>query len=270
MPCAKQRGSEAINRKRPILALTPTPPDKKDEKQAAQANVLLREVDEALRQDEMADLFRRHGKTAIAVVTAGLLGLAGYLWWDNNSKADEGKRGEQLVVALDSIGAGNLGGAEKQLKPLAESEGANAFAAKLMRAGIALEQNRSGEAQAIFAAVAADADAPQPYRDLATIREVAVGFDAMKPEQVVTRLKPLATPGKPWFGPAGELLGLAYMKQGKPELAGPLFAQISRDKEAPESLRRRTGQMAGLLGVDPIDDAEAAARADANPDAPAQ
>jgi len=247
------------------LALTPKSPDNKDDKQAAQTNVLLREVDEALRQDELADLWRRHGKTAVAVIVAGLLGLAGYLWWDSHSKDQAGKRGEELVMALDSTGAGNFGAAEKHLGPLVEEGGASGAAAKLTRAGIALEQNRAKDAQALYAQVAQDGDAPQPFRDLATIREVAIGFDAMKPEGVVARLKPLAVPGKPWFGPAGELLGLAYMKQGKNDLAGPLFAQISRDKEAPETLRRRAGQMAGLLGVDPIDDADALV----NPAAPA-
>jgi len=239
------------------LALTPTSPDNKAEKQAAQTNVLLREVDEALRQDQLADLWRRHGKAAVAVIVVGLLGLAGYLWWDNHSKDQAGKRGEELVLALDSAAAGNFGASEKHLGPLAEAGGASGAAARLTQAGIALEQNRAKDAQALFAKVAQDQDAPQPFRDLATIREVSIGFDTMKPEGVVARLKPLAVPGKPWFGPAGELLGLAYMKQGKNDLAGPLFAQISRDKEAPESLRRRAGQMAGLLGVDPIDDAEA-------------
>src|SRR6185369_2617984 len=97
------------------------------------------------------------------------------------------------------------------------------------------------------------------YRDLATIREVALGFEAMPADQVVARLKPLAVPGKPFFGNAGELLGVAYMKQNRNDLAGPLFAAISRDKTVPDSLRRRTRQMAGLLGVDAVDDVHAAA-----------
>ena len=76
----------------------------------------------------------------------------------------------------------------------------------------------------------------------------------MKPEDVVVRLKPLAVPGNPWFGSAGELLGMAYLKQGHKDLAGPLFATIARDKDTPDSLRARIRQMAGLLGFDAIDD----------------
>jgi len=49
------------------------------------------------------------------------------------------------------------------------------------------------------------------------------------------------------------------MKQNRNDLAGPLFAAISRDKTVPDSLRRRARQMAGLLGVDAVDDVNAAA-----------
>ena len=38
--------------------------------------------------------------------------------------------------------------------------------------------------------------------------------------------------------------------------AGPLFAAISKDKNAPASLRSRTRQLAGVLGVDAIDDVD--------------
>ena len=91
------------------------------------------------------------------------------------------------------------------------------------------------------------------------IRAVAATFDAMPPADVVTRLKPLAEPGKPWSASAGELVGMAYLKQNRPDLAGPLFAAIARDKQAPESLRTRSRQMAALLGVDAIDDVARAA-----------
>lgn len=251
--------------KAPQLALPPSKtddqPDKRSEKEAAQQEVFLREVDDALREEEMVTMLRRYGKPVLAILAVGLLAFAGYLWWDSNSKQQAGEQGEQFTVALDAVEAGNLASADKQLEGLAkDGVGGNAVAAKLMRAGIALQQNRPKDAAAIYAEIAADGDAPKPYRDLATVREVSVNFDSMQPQQVVDRLKPLAAPGNAWFGPAGELVGLAYLKQEKPDLAGPLFAQIARDKETPESLRRRARQMAGLLGVDAIDDAEKIAR----------
>ena len=100
--------------------------------------------------------------------------------------------------------------------------------------------------------------APQAYRDLATLREVAASFDSMDKAEVVKRLKPLAVPGNPWFGSAGELLAMAYLEQNRRDLAGPLLAQIAKDEDAPRSVRSRARQLAGTLGVDAIEDVDKA------------
>ena len=233
----------------------PSNPKKPSDKAAAQEGVFLREVDDALREDEMMGFFKRYGLPLIAIVLIGLVALGGYLWWENNRKDAADARGEQFIVALDQLEANNLDGGDEKLAALVQDEGTtSAVAANLLRAGIALQQDRGADAIKIYAAVAADPDAPQPYRDLASVREVAANFDNMKPQAVIDRLKPLAAPGNPWFGVAGELVGMAYLKQGKEDLAGPLFAQIARDEDLPDSLRGRSRQLAGLLGVDAIDD----------------
>lgn len=235
----------------------------------AQNDGFLREVDEALREQEMLSAIRRYGIPVGLAIFAALLALAGYLWWEHTRKIAEGERGEQLTIALDRVEAGQLDAAKAPLAALADRGEAgdadgNKTAAQLLQAGILVEQGKPAEAQKAFAAVAADATAPQPYRDLATLREVALGFDTLPADQAVAKLKPLAVPGKPFFGSAGELLGAAYIKQGRNELAGPLFAAISRDKTVPVSLQRRARQMAGLLGVDAIDDVNEAANGGAN------
>ena len=67
-------------------------------------------------------------------------------------------------------------------------------------------------------------------------------------------MQPLAAkPGTPWFGSAAELTGMALIKQGQQARAGQLFAQIARDKQAPETLRGRAVQIASTLGVDASD-----------------
>lgn len=215
----------------------------------------MREVDDALRQDEMSSLFKCFGLPIAAIVIAALLALGGYLWWDNSRKNALGEQGEQLTMALDKVEARQLDEGDKALAALALEAGPGARAAAiLMRGGIAQEQGKAEAAAKLFAQVAADADAPRPLRDLASVREVAARFDQLPPQQVVDRLKPLAEPGNPWFGSAGELVGMAYLKQGKTNLAGPLFASIAKDKAVPESLRGRARQLAGLLGVDAIEE----------------
>jgi len=249
------------------LALRPDRPQSRSDqlaaRDAAQKDVLLREVDEALREDEMRSLLQRFGKPAAAAIVLGLAGLGGYLWWSEARSDAADERGEQFTMALDRVEAGNLAAAGKQLATIAEADAdGSAAAARLMQAGIALQQGRKSAAIRLFAEVADDRKAPQPFRDLATVRWVAASFDATPPEQVIARLKPLAVPGNPWFGSAGELLAMAYLKRGDTKLAGPLLAAMAKDQDAPESLRRRARQLAGVLGVDAIDDPEKALKED--------
>ena len=245
------------------MALPPdrTPPadDKKAVRALAQQDVFMREVDDALREDQLKTALQRYGKLAAAGLVALLLALGGWLWWREHQQSVAGEAGEKFTVALDQVEAGQLNPAYGALEPLTIDgpDGARAAAA-LMQAGIALEQGNRAQAAKLFGQVAADDDTPKPYRDLATIRQIAVDFDVLRPEAVVARLKPLAVPGNPWFGSAGEMLGTAYLKQGREELAGPLFAQIAKDTTVPETLRSRARQLAGLLGVDAVVDVDKA------------
>lgn len=255
-----------FKRKPALLALRPTtPPSRSDQlaqRDAAQKDVFLREVDDALRQDQMLGFAQNYGKPLAAVVIAGLLGLAGYLWYDHEQKQSAAERSERFMIALDRLGAGAGDAADKDLAGLAAegSDGTRA-AAMMMRAALSLEQGKRDAATKGFAALAADTAAPQPYRDLAAIREIALNFDTLPPQQVIDRLKPLAVPGNPWFGSAGELVGVAYLKQNKPQLAGALFAAIGKDKTVPASLSSRMRQMAAQLGVDPVEDVDKAVSA---------
>ena len=248
------------------MALRPTNPQDRATRLAqandVQQDVFLREVDDAVRQDQMAEAAKNYAKPIGAAVVAGLALLAGYLWYDGHKASVSEAQAEQFTTALDQVEAGQVDGGKAKAASLTTDGGPGYKAAtQLLDAGIAAQQGKADDAAKGFAAVSADTSAPPPYRDLATVRLVALRFDAMKPEEVIARLKPLAVPGNAFFPSAGELVGLAYMKQGHNDLAGPLFATIARQKDAPDSLRSRVRQLAGLLGVDTVDDARQTAAA---------
>ncbi|MFZ1744131.1 MAG: tetratricopeptide repeat protein [Pontixanthobacter sp.] len=247
------------------MALTPKTPNNlpaeggnRKDTGASQEEVLMREVDEAVRQDELSDFLAKYGKPLLGVVVAGLAAFAVYLfYWVPSREGPLEEQSETLTRALDQVGAGNLDSAETTLAPVATDGDAGAkAAAALLQAGIALEKNKPAEAAKIYAAVAADDGAPKAMRDLATVREIATTFDSRKPEDIITRLKPLAVPGNAYFGSAGEMVAMAYVEQGKRKEAGTLFASIAKSEDVPDSLRGRARDMAGLLGVDAIEDVD--------------
>lgn len=227
----------------------------------------MREVDDALREDQMASAVKRWGVPVGVAVVVALAGLGGGLWWKSHQDGIAQDRAIALTRAIDQIEGTRTDLAGATLDPIAKGDAeGSATVAKLIQAGIAMQAGKPADAAKIYDAVAADAKAPAPLRDLATVRGTAALFDTLKPDAVVTRLKPLAVPGNAWFGPAGEMLALAYLKQGNTAQAGTLLGAIAKDKDVPDTLKARSRQMAGLLGFDSIDDI-AHATADAAPDA---
>ena len=241
-----------------LPANTPADPTKKPaSKKDHEDDTFMREVDEAVRQDEVSDFAKKFGLPIGIAVLVALLAFGGYLIWSGQQQAALEEGSEQLVAALDELEAGNGSVADAELAALAagDSEGA-ALMANMLRAGIALGEDRTADAVSLYGAVADNPATPPEIRDLAAIRMMTANFDTIDPQQVIDRIGPLATPDNPYFGSAGELVAFAYLAQNKPDQAGPLFAQIAKNEDVPQSLRSRTRQLAGLLGYDAIEDVD--------------
>lgn len=243
------------------MALTPsknkTPEQLKAEKAAAQDDILMREIDDAVRQDDYARFAKTYGTPILALLIVALLAFGGYLFWQSRQEAAMEASSENLVAALDQYDAGNLDSAAEQAAAVAaDADGGTAATALMLQAGIALQNEKPQEAAELFGQVATSEDAPPALRDLALIREVAATYDRREPDEVIAKLKPLAVPGNAYFGSAGELVAMAYLEKGERQQAGTLFGEIAKDEDVPESLRSRARQMAGLLGIDAIEDVE--------------
>ena len=84
------------------MALTPSKPaadtEKKAAREAAQQDILLREVDEAVRQDEAAQFAKRYGRAILGLVVAGLLAFGGWLFWQEHREGQLEEGSEALLV----------------------------------------------------------------------------------------------------------------------------------------------------------------------------
>lgn len=220
------------------------PPDAPNE-------AFLREVDENLRIDRMQTFARKYGKWLIAAMVLFLAAVAAWLYWQERQQKEAAAQSEELFGIYNDIGAGRTANAQHRLQAL-ESAGSPLVRtlAMLTEAAVALDSNDRATALSKYHAIAGDGDVPQAYRDLALIRATALEFDALKPDKVIARLQPLAKPGEPWFGTAGEMTAMAYLKEGQKDAAGKLFAAIAADPQAPSTVRNRSAQIAGTLGVD--------------------
>lgn len=220
------------------------PPDTPNE-------AFLREVDENLRREQLETFAKRYGTWLIAAVVIFLVAVAGWLYWQNRQQQIASAQSEELMSVYNDIGGGRLEVAKRRLQPL-ESSGNKIVRALafLTEAAIALDSNDRATALTKYRAITSDSGLPDSYRNLALVRATALEFDTIKPDEVISRMEPLTKPGNPWFGSAGELTGMAYVKQGQLQKAARLFTAISEDKTVPETIRNRAVQIAGTLEVE--------------------
>jgi hypothetical protein len=217
-----------------------------------------REVDEELRREQVSRAMRRYGVAAAIVVLLFLGAVGGYLWWQQEKEKRAAEQSETLNGIFEDIAGGRSKGIDSRLDEVAKDGGPGYRAAALLtKAAVAVQTGNDAAAITTYKAVAQDEDLAQPYRDLATIRQTALEYDSLAPAAVIERLKPLAVAGNPWFGSAGEMVAMAHLKAGKPELAASVFAALAKDENVPPSISRRAREMASSLGVDAVGDSPA-------------
>jgi len=215
------------------------------------SETFVKEVDENLRRDRINDFFKENGSWLIAGLILFLAACGALIWYQQYRENRTEAQVEQLAQIYKAIAVGNTSKVPQQLDELSTS-GSKAVRASALftRAAFAVQENDNKLAIATYKKVRDDSSLPDAYRNAALVRETALEFDQLDPQQVIAQLAPIAKPGNPWFGSAGEMTALALIKAGKTKQAGELFAMLAKDKSVPESIRNRSIQISGSLGAD--------------------
>ena len=215
------------------------------------SDTFVREVDDNLRRDRIRDFFKENGGWLVAGLVLFLVACGGIIWYQQHREQRAEAHVEQLAQIYKDIGTGNTSKVPQQLDDLSNASSKAVRATALFtRAAFALQQNNQKLAITTYKAIAEDDALPDSYRNAALIRQTALEFDQLQPQQIIARLEPLTKAGNPWFGSAGEMTALALVKQGKGKEAGLLFAAIAKDKNVPDAIRNRAIQISGSLGAD--------------------
>lgn len=224
---------------------------------SAEDEVVMREIDEAVRKDDAAEFLQKYGVAVGSILTVLLLSLAGYLFWDSQVEAGLEADSEEIISIIDYAQAEDFASVKDLTAPLLDSETPGVrTSARLLQAAAALETGEPDRAIELYAQIAADEGAPKSMRDFALLREVTTNFDDREPADVIAKLSQLAQPGNAFFGSAAELTAIAHLEAGNRSEAGTLFAAIAKDDSLPGSLRDRALQMTGQLGVDAVENVE--------------
>lgn len=230
---------------------------------------IFREVDEEVRAQKMAALWRRYGTLVFIVAILIVCAVGGwrfYTYRQEQAAAESSARFEAaLALARNGVQPDGQASAAKPADNQSV-EASKAFAAlgsdgttgyRLLarfRAAGELSLTDAAAGAKAFDALAEDSSIDETLRDLARVRAAMHLVDTAPVDDIVKRIGALAEPGKPWRASAREVLGLARYKAGDLKGASGHFEQIVLDPETPEPLRQRAQVMIGLVrgGVVPV------------------
>jgi hypothetical protein len=205
------------------------------------------EVDEEVRREQLAKLWKQYGNyvyAAVFLVVAAVAAWRGYDYWQNRKAgeagaaydaaarlAEEGKHSE-AEAAFAKIAAEGTSG----YRALAQLREANEIAGRDAKAGVAAYDRIAGEM------------AGQPlFSELAAIRAAVLLVDTAKYDEMTRRLEPLAQPSGAFRHIARELLALSAWRNGDSVAARRWVEAASGDPEAPSGVRSRMEVLAALL-----------------------
>ncbi|MGE5547758.1 MAG: tetratricopeptide repeat protein [Solirubrobacterales bacterium] len=214
----------------------------------AAADLLIKEVDEELRQDQMKDLWSRHGNAIMAAAVSLVVAVAGWQGWTawQTTQRQEASRGYQAAMRL--VEQGKRDEAFQSLSKIA-TDGASGYRvlADLQRAQVKQQAGDTAAAVGIYEAIAAGS-ADAPYRDLARLKAAYLKLDSGDAGQIAKSVEPLAAESSPWRHSAREVIAVAALKTGDDAKATELFRKLADDAAAPQGVRARAAEMLAALG----------------------
>ncbi len=213
----------------------------------------LREIDEEVRRDKVAELWRKHSTLIISLLILLVLAVGGWRFWLHRQELAAQAVSARLEGALKASRENRGEEAEKTLGELAqESAGGYQLVARFRLASEAARREPADGAR-MFDALAADAAVEPAFRDLARIRSAMLKVDAAPYAEIKAALEPLAGAAGMWRHTARELLGVSALKAQNLDEAGRWFDQIVIDRDAPQALRQRADLYLALVRGGPVE-----------------
>ena len=209
---------------------------------------IFHEVEEDLRRDQAAAIWKKYGNLIVGAALVLVLAVAANWGWKEYSVR------RQLQASADFLSAAattDLAQREAALAKIVADGGSYGVLARFRLAETAVQGGDKAKARGILTEIAKDQGADKALRDLATIQAALLELEIGKPETAADLIKDLTKEGEAYRLSALEITGLAAMAAGDKEKAKTNFETVKKAAEetAPGSgFAQRAEQLLDRLG----------------------
>ncbi len=212
-------------------------------------DLFIKEVDEELKRDQYAKLWKKYGNYVVGLAFAVVLSTAGWQGWAAYRQDIREAQGEKFAAALALARDGKPAEAESAFAELAGDAGAGYEAlARLQGAALLVRQGNLAAAISAYEALAADEGGDPLLRDLARLLSVLYDLDKGDTAALAAKLEPLIADDNAWRYSALELSAIVAERAGDRPRARDILTRLGDDAAAPPRLRARAKELLSGLG----------------------
>jgi hypothetical protein len=208
---------------------------------------ILREVDQALAEDQTSTVFRRNLPLIIGAAVAVVAGVAGWQFYSAKQAAAAQEASKAYEEAIKAVQSGGEAG-RAPLEKLAAGKGGYAVMAKMRLAGAFAADGDRAKALELYRAVYASSHSSKRIKDLARLRAAYLSISDGR-DAVIADVGPLETDMSVLGHYAREILGVAALGAGDYQSAETLFLKSAASLDAPEPLKVRAKEYAALAAA---------------------
>jgi hypothetical protein len=205
------------------------------------------EVDEEVRREQLAKLWKRYGNLIIAalcLVVAAVAAWRVYDYWQTRKASEAGAAFESAAKLAEE---GKHGEAETAFAKIA-AEGTPGYSALAqLRAASEIASRDAKEGVAAYDRIASEMNRQPVLSELASIRAAVLLVDTARYDEMSRRLEPLAQPAGAFRHTARELLALSAWRNNDGTATRRWMEAARGDPEAPQGVRQRMELLAALL-----------------------
>ena len=206
-----------------------------------------KEIDEELRQESYAKLWKRYGKYLIGIAVIFVASVAAHQGWKGYDLSRRSDDSALYTSALSAIRQNQTKDAASALARLTK-DGTTGYSilAQLNQAGLIARSGDATGAAAAYLAIANDTKINEIFRDLALILSTMHNLDSGDPAALPKQMQHLILPSNPWRHTARELVALLAKKSGNIKQANQLYRELADDVTAPAGIRARAAEVSAI------------------------
>lgn len=204
---------------------------------------IFQEIDEDLRQDKVARLWKAYGKYLVALAVFIILVIASYRFIEHKNEKNREQTSELYELASETGRSGDKKAAIELLSDEMFDENIGySIISKLKKAALAKSNNDLEGTEIVLKEIITNEDIPLYLRDLARLKLFASDSDNNS-----SQLEVLIEEEGPWKFLALELKGGIQLEGGNLKEARSIFKELTDDANTPNNLRRRASEILKAL-----------------------